>query len=169
MLTSFPCILIESLKGGSSVSTYSFWVYAHSKSIVVSRNGRVLNVCIRGPNSQYTWNFDECTARMFRLTHGLRANQIRTDCADDIYQLKGAYSRATQWSTNLQAKSSFLILPNENPHSDYDCRHKKQGEINYNLFVFESIFKVVQWHMAGFMLNRPRVNPRKNYTTNTNS
>ena len=53
---------------------------------------------------------------MFRLTHGLRANQIRTDCADDIYQLKGAYSRATQCSTNLQAKSSFLILPNENPH-----------------------------------------------------
>ena len=56
---------------GARVYRHSFWVYAHSKSIVVTQNRRVLNMCIKGPNSQYTWNFDECTARMFRLTHGL--------------------------------------------------------------------------------------------------
>ncbi len=56
---------------GARVYRHSFWMYAHSKSIVVTRNRRVLNMCINGPNSQYTWKFDECMARMFILTHSL--------------------------------------------------------------------------------------------------
>jgi hypothetical protein len=56
---------------GARVYWHSFWMYAHSTSIVVTRNRRVLNMCISGQNSQYTWKFDECMAQMFRLTHSL--------------------------------------------------------------------------------------------------
>ena len=51
------------------VARFSVAFASRAASVVVIF---VVAMCIRGPNSQYTWNFDECTARMFTLTHGLR-------------------------------------------------------------------------------------------------